>query len=267
MSEGIDGNVLDYYERGGESDRLTRTAHGRLEFWRTRIILRSLLGRAPQRILDVGGGMGVHARWLAEDGHDVTVIDPVPSHVEAAAALPGVTAVLGDARRLEAAPCSVDAVLLLGPLYHLTSHHDRVTAIAEAARVTRPGGLVAAATISRHAAWLDAARRASFGDDVEDALLRLVAQTGVIDPHRFGSPNFTTAFTHLPGQADAEFTHAGLAAPMTVAVEGAAWLVADLGSIMDDDVARERMMAGLAAMEREPSLLGVSSHLLTFARR
>ncbi|GLZ78820.1 hypothetical protein Afil01_36270 [Actinorhabdospora filicis] len=267
MSESIDGNVLDYYERGGESDRLTRSAHGRLEFERTRAILSSLLGRRPQRILDVGGGMGVHARWLAEDGHDVTVIDPVPSHVAAAARLPGVTAVLGDARRLEAPLGSADAVLLFGPLYHLMSHQDRVTAIREAARVTRPGGLIAAATISRYAAWLDAARRASFGDDTEDAVLRLVAQTGVIDPHRFGSPNFTTAYTHLPGEADAEFTHAGLAAPATVAVEGGAWLVGDLGAILDDPVARERMMAGLRAMEREPTLLGVSSHLLTYARR
>jgi SAM-dependent methyltransferase len=45
--------------------------------------------------------------------------------------------------------------LLLGPLYHLPDRRDRVTALREAARVTAPGGLVAAATISRYAGLYD----------------------------------------------------------------------------------------------------------------
>lgn len=267
MSDSIDADVLNYYELGGEADRLTGNAGGRLEFWRTRMILRGLLGDVPSRVLDVGGGMGVHAAWLAADGHEVTLIDPVPSHVAAAAGIPGVSAAVGDARKLEAGDASADVVLLLGPLYHLTTREERVAAIAEAARVVRPGGLVVAATISRYAALLDVTRRNAFADDVEMAVVEHVDTTGVIDPRRFGSPHFTTAYTHTPDEADGEFADAGLTGAVTVAVEGAPWLVGDLEAIMDDDLARDRMLSWVARLEREPSLLGASSHLLTYARR
>jgi 2-polyprenyl-3-methyl-5-hydroxy-6-metoxy-1,4-benzoquinol methylase len=40
-------------------------------------------------VLDVGGGSGVHAQWLAAGGYPVHLVDPVPRHMAAAAALPG----------------------------------------------------------------------------------------------------------------------------------------------------------------------------------
>lgn len=98
----------------------------------------------------------MHARWLAADGYEVHLVDPVPAHVEAAAALPGVSAELGDARQLSAQDRSADVVLLLGPLYHLTEPADRARALTEAQRVLRPGGLVAAAAISRYLSLLEA---------------------------------------------------------------------------------------------------------------
>ncbi|MFI1060431.1 hypothetical protein ACH4TC_00885 [Streptomyces spororaveus] len=52
---------------------------------------------------------------MAEAGHTVHLIDPVPRHLEQAAAYAGCTTELGDARHLTAAPGTYDAVLLLGP--------------------------------------------------------------------------------------------------------------------------------------------------------
>jgi protein-L-isoaspartate O-methyltransferase len=85
-----------------EDSRLTRSPHGRLEYLRTQELIRRWLPRPAVSVLDVGGGTGVHAAWLAADGHTVHVVDPVPSHVEAAASLHGVTAEIGDARRMRA---------------------------------------------------------------------------------------------------------------------------------------------------------------------
>jgi ubiquinone/menaquinone biosynthesis C-methylase UbiE len=56
--------ISGYYDRGGELDRLT-AGRGRLEFLRTQDVLRRLLPPSPARVLDVGGGTGVHARWRA----------------------------------------------------------------------------------------------------------------------------------------------------------------------------------------------------------
>jgi len=86
----------------------------------------------------------------------VHVIDPVAHHVETAAALADVTAEVGDACHLSAAADSVDAVLLLGPLYHLPAAQDRETAIREARRVLRAGGVLVAAAISRYLSLLEA---------------------------------------------------------------------------------------------------------------
>ncbi|HEY3686886.1 MAG TPA: class I SAM-dependent methyltransferase, partial [Streptosporangiaceae bacterium] len=154
--------IIAYYERGGETTRLSADT-GLLEFLRTQDVLRRLLPPPPAAVLDVGGGSGVHAAWLAADGHAVHLIDPVAAHVAQAAALPGVTSEVGDARALPSGDAAAAAVLLLGPLYHLPDRADRVRALAEARRAVRPGGLVVAATINRLAAVHDMSRQDRFG--------------------------------------------------------------------------------------------------------
>ena len=56
--------VRFYTERYDEDARLCTSPHGRLEFERTRELLLGRLPPPPARILDVGGGTGVHAEWL-----------------------------------------------------------------------------------------------------------------------------------------------------------------------------------------------------------
>jgi ubiquinone/menaquinone biosynthesis C-methylase UbiE len=82
----------------------------------------------------------------------VHLVDITPGHVEqarAALAGLGLTAEVGDARQLAAPDAGFDAVLVLGPLYHLVERADRLAALGEARRVVKPGGLVAVAAISR----------------------------------------------------------------------------------------------------------------------
>ena len=81
---GFDEDVLAYYEAGKEDGRLRGgdDAGFRLEFLRTQDVLRRVLPPAPARLLDVGGGSGVHAEWLAAEGYEVDLVDPVPLHVE-----------------------------------------------------------------------------------------------------------------------------------------------------------------------------------------
>ena len=93
-----------HYASGAEGSRLTRSAHGRLEYLRTQELVRRLLPSPPARVLDVGGGMGVHARWLAEDGYEVHLVDPVVHHVQSASEIRGVSAERGDARDSQLGP-------------------------------------------------------------------------------------------------------------------------------------------------------------------
>lgn len=151
-----DETLLAFYTCSENEGRRLALLRNRLEFVRTQELLRARLPAAPAQVLDVGGGTGAHAAWLAGDGHEVHLVDVVPDHfreaTNAARALTGsFTAAVGDARGLDADDASTDVCLLLRPLYHLPEAADRAAALAEAVRVTRSGGLVAAAAISRFA--------------------------------------------------------------------------------------------------------------------
>ncbi|MCS7480771.1 class I SAM-dependent methyltransferase [Umezawaea endophytica] len=265
---GIAPEVAAHYDEGAEQARLC-TGRGLLELLRTQDVLRRHLPHAPAKILDVGGGPGTHAEWLAADGHRVHLVDPVPLHVQQANGLFGVRATLGDARALAAADAAYDVVLLCGPLYHLTSAEDRLAAWREAARVARPGGLVAAAVITRYASLFDGISRPSFP---RDARYRPVVDHAVETGEHHPPPDthwFTTAYFHRPEEPAAEARAAGLDVVATVAVEGSAGMLAerDLEAALADDTHRDYLLWALRRTEDDPSVHGASSHLLTLARK
>jgi SAM-dependent methyltransferase len=260
----------EYYLRGEEADRLVTSGHGQLEFERTQEIVLRHLPPAPAMIADIGGGPGRYAVWLAGLDYRVLHRDVMPLHVQqlrAAAAPDGaIDTAVGDARSLDLADASVDAVLLLGPLYHLPRRAERVQALREARRVVRPGGPVFGAAISRWAARYDGVLRLRLYERVPDMLEAMapLERTGVIPPF---TPAGFTGYTHRPGQLRAEFTAAGLAVADLVNVECGAFLLADLRERMADPVAREVIMDSARVLERVPELLGLGSHLLATGLR
>ncbi len=257
--------ILEFYRRGGERDRLT-AGPGRLEFLRTWDVLTRNLPPAPAVVLDVGGATGVYAGPLAEAGYQVRVVDPVPEHVAQAAALPGVDAVVGDARALPAEDDSADATLLLGPLYHLADRADRITAWREAGRVTRPGGVVIGASISRSASLFDGFAKDFFSEPRFRPMVERALADGVhanLDGERTW---FTSAYFHHPAELPGELADAGLTLRRLVAVESA---LAYLGERLDATLASPELTTALLELlrevEEEPSLLGAGSHILSVA--
>lgn len=267
-----DADIAAFYARGLERDRLA-AGPGALELARTQLILGRYLPPTPAIIVDVGGGPGRYAVWLTERGYDVHLVDPVPLHIEQAklaADDAGVTiasAEVGDARALPWPDASADVVLVMGPLYHLPERDDRLRALSEARRVCRAGGVVISAAISRFASTLDGVRN---GYLVDPAFAAAAASDLRDGKHRnpTGDPAyFTTAYFHRPEELATELAMAGLRHATTLAVEGPAWLLADLDAQLADDRRRPGLFAALAALEAEPALLGVSAHLLAVARR
>ncbi len=257
---------VDHYLLGKERDRLSRGA-GLLERERTRALIRRHV-RPPARVLDVGGAAGVHARWLADEGFDVTLVDPVPLHLEQARAEADSGAPFavraGDARDLPERDASNDAVLLLGPLYHLVERADRLIALHEARRVLRPGGFVFAAAISRFSPMLDGLFKGMF----EQPGFVDVVERGLVTGHHDPPPDrwFTLAYLHRPDELRTELADAGLSDVRVIGVEGPGCLLPDLDRRYSDPAAWELVMRTAEWVEAEPNLLGISSHLMAIGR-
>jgi ubiquinone/menaquinone biosynthesis C-methylase UbiE len=269
----MESPILEHYGKEfAERDRLEKYAQ--LEFFRTKEIISRHLPKKPTVVLDIGGGPGHYALWLAKLGHSACLVDPVPLHVRqaedafrSAGQKRKATATVGDARNLQFEDATAGAVLLLGPLYHLVKRADRVKALSEAWRALKPGGWLFAAVISRFASAFDGLFR-NFAQD--PAFFRILQQDLRNGQHRNPAKNpryFTTAFFHHPDELRNEVEAAGFGPPKLYGLEGPGWLMPDLGDVWSDRESRERLLAIVRAMEREPTLIGQSAHILAVARK
>lgn len=265
--------ILSHYQSGDEAQRLS-SGTGQLELARTLELVERYLPRPPAVIFDVGGGSGVYACWLARQGYEVHLVDAVPLHVEqawqASQAQPDhplASVAVGDARQLDRPEASVDAVLLFGPLYHLTGRRDRVAALREAGRILRAGGPALAVGISRFASTLDGLSRGLLDDPEFVGIVRRDLAEG---QHRNPTNHpgyFTTAFFHHPDELKAEVEEAGLRCERILAIEGPGWILQDFEERWRDPGQREQLLQAVRWLEDEPSLLGASAHLLAVARK
>ena len=264
-----DRDIINFYQN--QYDESTRLTHGPgdIELLRTLDVLTRFLPSETSAVLDVGGGAGVYADWLANQGHDVSLIDPVPRHVETANKIapgPGsITASIGDARSIEAQDDSFDVVLMLGPLYHLPEPSDRIAAWAEAKRVCRPGGLIAAAVISRFASFHDMLTRHKL---TEPGILEMVTTDLETGQHRnpaMVDGLFTTAYLHHPDEISREATAAGVEIKHIIGVEGLASYAEDLPNQLADETTRTAILDMLRKTEEEASIVGASNHILAIA--
>jgi SAM-dependent methyltransferase len=249
--------VRAFYEGRDETTRLD-TGEGRVELLRTQQILRGELAPGSE-ILDVGGADGVHAEWLESDGHRVEVVDLVPRHAELARAR-GLAAQEGDARDLPHRDASFDAVLVLGPLYHLPDPTQRARALAEAHRVLRPGGLLAVSAMNSLSITLTYLREGQVDDGA-----RAIA-TGILAASIAEGTADTPIFAFHTDRALRRELHAAGFGDISVrGLEGPAWPLLDPDGAPDDPFI-EQVVHVAALADRDDSLAAVSTHLFALAR-
>ncbi len=247
----------------------------RLERHRTEFVLtcRALRRHLPAgaRILDVGGGPGRYAIELTQAGHKVTLLDLSQGNLDFAqskAKEQGVTLdgiVHGNALDLSRFPdASFDAVLLMGPLYHLLEETERVQAVREAMRVLKPGGPLFASVITRYAMVRDMAVWEPEKLTKSLPVVRQVLETGV-----FRSPSasaFTDFYAFQPFGLAPWLESLGLS---TLEVLGQEGLVSEIETKVND-LTGEAWEVWVEVNEiggHDPSLWGQCQHLLYVGQR
>ncbi|MGH7598195.1 MAG: class I SAM-dependent methyltransferase [bacterium] len=261
-----------FYEKYDEANRLTTGAF-QLELARTQDILRRHLPAPPAVIFDIGGGPGVYSCWLAQLGYQVHLLDPVPSHIAQAKQLaaqrnaPVASMTIGDARQLDFADNSADIVLMLGPLYHLLEPKDRRAALQEAHRVLRQGGSLFAAVISRFASALDGL----FQGLLDDPQFAQIVERDLRDGKHLNPTNniiyFTESYFHRVEELAEEIKAAGFHYEKTLAIEGPGGWLQNFDAWWNEPARRKRLLDLMKKLENEPSLIGVSAHVMGIARK
>jgi len=152
-------DITAYYDRNPQVEHKRLEEH-QLEYDLTWRFLEAYLPPSGE-ILEIGAGTGRYTLELVQRGYTVTVVEISRANLDAcreylaeAGLEHRVKYILGDGRYLRDVPeKEYDAVLLMGPLYHLVEEGDRRMAVREAYVHLRPGGVIFSALISRFGIW------------------------------------------------------------------------------------------------------------------
>jgi ubiquinone/menaquinone biosynthesis C-methylase UbiE len=270
--------VRKFYSIAAEREwmRLEQAHDGRVEFAVHKAWIGRYLPKAPAQVLDIGGGPGRYSIWLAEQGHRVTLADLSPELLEVARAKAtefGVTledAVEANATDLsQFADGSFDAVLCMGPLYHLIQEVDRRQVASELRRVLKPGGVVFAAFLNRLQTLPVAVNQdIPFFTPYTEEMIKKYHYTGILDWQ--GIPGtFNLAYLYYP-QEIAPFMEAGgfETLDLVSSQSNAGHIQKHLALFAErQPELYEWALAEFIKQANEPSILGSGFHILYIGRK
>ncbi len=253
-----------FYENYDEEGRLL-SRHGQVEYRTTKkYIDQALAGKPDARILEIGAGTGRYSVTLAREGYDVTAVELVEHNLNILKSkLDGtekIYAVQGNALDLSAfAIDSFDLTLLLGPMYHLYTNEDMRTALSEAVRVTKPGGLIFAAYCMNEPTVIQYV----FGLNHLHEVMNFKKITE--DWHCISEPEdrFTLVRTDDIAALDAALPVERLG---LIATDGATNYKREMIDAMDDETFEKWMDFHFSICERQ-DLIGASHHTLDILRK
>jgi ubiquinone/menaquinone biosynthesis C-methylase UbiE len=262
--------IEQYYDDSPQRE-WERLERHRTEFAVTSRVFIDTLPTPPASILDVGSGPGRYALLLAERGYSITLVDLSQKNLDFAhhkADTTGQTLhayVHANATDLSAFPSdSFDAVLLMGPLYHLGELEQRQQALREAYRVLKPNALLFAAFITRNAPFRTLARLAPSLLFEESASWQDFIQTGVYKG--YGSIGFTASYFAYPTEIRPLLELSGFEILGLQACEG---IVGDVEERINA-LSGEHWQAWVdlnVSLGKDPSVLGAAYHLLAIGRK
>lgn len=257
--------LIDFYSNYSEDHRLT-LKHGSVEFLTTMRYIEKYINTGD-RILEIGAGTGRYSHALARQGYSVDALELIDHNIEIFRqnALPNedISITQGNAMNLSSFPDNnYDITLLLGPLYHLYSTEDKIQALREAIRVTKPGGVIFAAYVISDGCLLDEGfKRGNIS--VEEYI-----EKGLIDPLTFASKSEAKDLFELVRKENIDDLMSTFHVTRLhyVASDGCALFMREAIDAMDNDTFELYMKYHFATCERE-DLSGVTSHALDIFRK
>lgn len=267
----ISRDIERFYNKASEETRLNKGL-GVFEFERVKSLIEKHLNNSPCKILDVGGGTGKYAEWLAKKGHEVHLIEPVDKHLLTAQSRSNslknkFSVHKGESRSLDFSSNYADVIILHGPLYHLQKQEDRALTIQEAKRVLKKDGILLAFAINNTASTIAGLLSGLIHKKSFLEMCKLELSSGIHNPPEDFPWLLAEAFYHKPEKLREELIREGLVPSDAYAVEGAIWLDKEFFSNMQNAKRRCNLMELLEATENDKSLLPFSPHYMISAKK
>ena len=263
--------IRAYYASFDEWGRLD-APEGARELTRALEILADRLAPGA-RVLDLGGGPGRYAIELAKRGHRVVLADLSPELLEVArrrvaeADLPGVESfdVVNATDLGRYADEAFDAVIALGPFYHLVAEAERRRTAAEIRRVLVSHGQAFIAFIPRLGGLIALIDRAATRPaQVPAAVLRTAADTGA-----FSNPTtsgFQEGYYPLPSEIEQLFVTSGFRSEDMLSLKSIANDLAHQVARLEPTV-RVEVERLARALSRRPEIIATCGHALLVVRK
>ena len=254
--------VEAFYQSVNEEDRLTDRA-GQVEYMTTMTYIHRYL-KPGMRIAEIGAGTGRYSLALSREGYRVEAVELLESNLRVfrskLRAEDDIHILQGDAMDLSCfGDKSMDMTLLLGPMYHLFGEAHKKKALAEAVRITRPGGMLFVAYCQNEATVL----QYCFGKKTlwEDM------QKGLLTEDFVWQANENDAFSLVrPADIRALSEDFPLERFNLIATDGASRYLSDMLEQMEENLYRKYLEYHLSICERE-DLIGASNHVLDILRK
>lgn len=267
----IPRNIEIFYNKVSEETRLEK-GMGVFEFERIKSLIEKYLSTSSSKIIDVGGGTGKYAEWLAKKGHDVHLVEPVAKHLQLAEnraeKLKNKFLVhLGESRKLDFPNNYADLIILHGPLYHLQRKDDRESTIIEARRVLKNGGIILGFAINYTASTLVGLLNGLIHKRSFFEMCKLELTSGIHNPPDDFPWLLAEAYYHNPEQLKEEFLQQDLTYLNTYAVEGMAWLDKDFFANMGNEKKRKTLIELLQVTENDSYILPFSPHMMIAVKK
>ncbi|HEX2947574.1 MAG TPA: class I SAM-dependent methyltransferase [Clostridia bacterium] len=259
--------IKEYYNYS--YDEWGRLERHRIEFEITKKAMDQYIGKKSE-VLDVGGGPGRYSIYLAQQGHSVTLFDLAENLVRQAeenARKAGADIrqfITGNVLELGSVLPDkyYDAVLCMGPMYHLLEENERTAAIRQCMDRLRPGGIIIASFISAYAPILDWMKKWPREIcNVKESLLGFLN-----DGRAYENKGFTDAYFEHPAKIRPFFDNLGIETIKLMAAEGIGIHCEEsLQSLPEEDF-MEWIDLFYRIADRE-EILGSSMHLLYIGRK
>jgi len=267
----ISKELDDFYNKASEETRLEK-GMGIFEFERIKELIELHISITKATVIDVGGGTGKYAEWLAKKGHSVHLIEPVLKHIKLAEKRAiklnnPFSVKIGEAKKLPFKNETADLVILHGPLYHLQKREDRIAAIIEAKRVLKKGGIILGFAINATASTVVGLMNGmihanSFFDMCKEELT-----SGIHNAPKDFPFLLADAFYHKPQDLKAEFLEQNLNFINLFAVEGMIWLDNEYFANMLDKRKSKTLKSLQNLTQNEEYLLPFSPHMMIAVKK